>query len=57
MKRCPNHHVSTGLKFCTQCGEAMVEVETKCLKCGEPIILEQKFCGECGAEVDPTVYR
>lgn len=55
MKRCPNHHLTAGAKYCTVCGEELVEIKKQCGKCGEPLILEQKFCGECGAKADSDV--
>lgn len=52
MKRCPNHHATTGTKFCTVCGEQLVEVTKTCTRCGEELVLEQKFCGECGTKAN-----
>jgi predicted amidophosphoribosyltransferase len=53
MKRCPNHHPTTGTNFCTICGEQMVEVMKPCPKCGAELVLEQSFCGECGTKNQP----
>jgi predicted amidophosphoribosyltransferase len=52
MKRCPNHHLTTGFKFCTECGEELVEIKRTCPKCGEPVVETQQFCGECGAKLE-----
>src|SRR5215467_607573 len=38
MKRCPTHHITTGVNFCTQCGEKLVEIKQTCPKCGAPIV-------------------
>jgi predicted amidophosphoribosyltransferase len=52
MKRCPNHHITTGTNFCTLCGEKLIEIKQSCPQCGEPIVETQKFCGECGAKLE-----
>jgi len=38
--------VSTGVKFCSQCGNSLVSLF--CQSCGQVLSPEQKFCAACG---------
>ena len=46
--------VSTGNKFCTECGNTLVDdtpKQKKCLRCGANVDNGSKFCTECGYEI------
>jgi uncharacterized RDD family membrane protein YckC/predicted RNA-binding Zn-ribbon protein involved in translation (DUF1610 family) len=51
--QCTNcsHHVATGTKFCTKCGQSLVTQNNPthfCPYCGTKRVIEMKFCTKCG---------
>lgn len=50
--KCGNE-LKDGVKFCSQCGEAVKEVcNMKCRKCGKKLNENVKFCSACGTKVE-----